>query len=71
MIDHCAWDDWVIGDCSVPCGGGARTNAKASKPSAVNGDVVCKKETIFIDEACNLIRVQVRISSLTYLLTFT
>ena len=54
MVDHCTWDDWVIGDCSVPCGGGARTNTKTSKPSAANGDVVCKKETISIDEARNV-----------------
>ena len=54
MIDHCAWDDWIIGDCSVPCGGGTRTNTRTSKASAANGDVVCNEETISVDEACNV-----------------
>ena len=54
MIDHCAWDDWIMGDCSVTCGGGTRTNTRTSKASAANGGVVCNEETISIDEACNV-----------------
>ena len=54
MIDHCAWEDWVIGDCSVTCGGGTRTNTRTSKASAANGGVVCNEETISIDEDCNV-----------------
>ena len=52
--DYCAWDDWVIGDCSVSCGGGTRTNFRTSKASAAHGDVECNEETISIQENCNL-----------------
>ena len=32
-VDRCEWDDWIIGDCSVTCGGGIRTNIRPSKDS--------------------------------------
>ena len=44
----------MIGDCSVSCGGGTRTNFRTSKASAAHGDVECNEETISIQENCNL-----------------
>ena len=26
---HCEWNPWVIGECSVTCGDGTRTNTRA------------------------------------------
>ena len=39
---HCVWNDWVIGDCSVTCGEGVRTNTRTQKEAAQFGGNECE-----------------------------
>ena len=39
---HCVWNDWVIGDCSVTCGEGVRTNTRTQKEAAQFGGDECE-----------------------------
>ena len=39
---HCEWNDWVIGDCSVTCGEGIRTNTRTQKEAAQFGGDGCE-----------------------------
>ena len=48
---HCEWGDWVIGQCSVSCGTGTRTNIRTKIVQEENGGA-CNGGTTEI-EACN------------------
>ena len=50
---HCEWNDWEIGTCSKPCGGGSRTNTRTQKVSAAHGGNECNGTTS-VDESCNV-----------------
>ena len=52
---NCEWNDWQIGECSEPCGGGIRTNSRTKKIEESNGtdeDGVCEGEAT-MEEECN------------------
>ena len=38
---HCVWNDWTMGDCSVTCGEGTRTNTRIPKVAAQFGGDEC------------------------------
>ena len=50
---HCEWNDWVIGECSMECGGGMRTNTRTEKVSAEHEGDECTGPAS-IDESCNV-----------------
>ena len=52
-IVHCEWNDWIIGDCSVSCGGGNRTNIRTENVTAQHGGDECEG-TKTIEESCNV-----------------
>ena len=47
----CEWNDWELGMCSKPCGGGTRTNTRTKKSEAENGGK-CEGENA-VEEPCN------------------
>ena len=51
MLVNCEWDEWVIGECSVSCAGGKRTNTRTKKVEEANGGE-CFGEAIAL-EVCN------------------
>ena len=40
-VVNCVWDQWIIGDCSVTCGEGTRTNTRIPKVAAQFGGDDC------------------------------
>lgn len=52
-IVHCEWDEWKIGECSLTCGGGERTNTREEKQSAEHGGDECEGLSS-ITESCNI-----------------
>ena len=50
---HCEWDEWTIGECDLPCGGGFRTNTRTAKVEANHGGDDCAGTTTII-ESCNV-----------------
>ena len=50
---HCEWNAWIVGDCSVSCGGGFRTKFRTEKYAAENGGKECEGPTS-IEESCNM-----------------
>ena len=50
---NCEWDDWVIGECSKPCGGGEVTNTRDKKVKAAHGGLECLGSAI-ITSVCNI-----------------
>ena len=40
-VVNCVWDQWIIGDCSVTCGEGTRTNTRIPKVAAQFGGDEC------------------------------
>ena len=50
---HCEWDDWQIGECDKPCGGGMRTNIRTEKVGALHGGEECAGASK-ITESCNV-----------------
>lgn len=50
---HCEWDEWQIGDCDQPCGGGLRTNTRAEKVEANHGGEQCAGVSTIV-ESCNV-----------------
>lgn len=51
-VAHCQYEDWTIGDCSLPCGGGTRVNTRSIRVSAENGGDECDGITSIV-ENCN------------------
>merc|ERR1719430_2308982 len=41
---NCQWSEWTIGQCSVTCGGGTRTNTRFIKQTAEFGGEKCQGE---------------------------
>ena len=37
FIVNCEWSDWQVGECSVTCGGGTRTNTRSKTVEEKNG----------------------------------
>ena len=50
-VVNCVWDQWIIGDCSVTCGEGTRTNTRIPKVAAQFGGDECDG-TSFSTEKC-------------------
>ena len=50
---HCEWDEWNIGECDLPCGGGLRTNTRSPKVEAKHGGEECAGSSKII-ESCNV-----------------
>ena len=50
---HCEWDEWVIGECSLTCGGGTRTNTRSEKVEAKHEGEACTGPAS-ITESCNV-----------------
>ena len=50
---HCEWDDWKIGKCSKPCGGGTQTNTRKRKKEASYGGKECSGAAS-ITKSCNI-----------------
>ena len=49
---HCVWNDWTIGQCSVTCGNGTRTNTRTQKqPAQFGGDECIGSESAVVN--CN------------------
>ena len=51
MAVYCEWSDWQIGQSSVTCGGGNRTNSRTKTVEESNGGVCAGEATV--QEACN------------------
>ena len=51
-IVDCQWSDWVVGQCSLSCGGGVRTNTRSEKVVANSGGRKCIGTTSD-EEKCN------------------
>ena len=49
----CEWGDWVVGECSITCGGGTRSNSRERKIDAAFGGRECPG-LASITEACNV-----------------
>ena len=49
----CEWGDWVVGECSITCGGGTRSNTREIKIDAAFGGRQCPG-LASITEACNV-----------------
>lgn len=53
---HCEWSEWGIGECSVTCGDGSRTNTRKEQTKAKNGGDTCDGDTSKVepckDEEC-------------------
>ena len=47
----CEWTDWQIGQCSVTCGGGTRTNIRSKKVEEKHGGMCTGNSTV--QEECN------------------
>ena len=47
----CEWSEWQIGQCSVTCGGGTRTNTRTKNVEESNGGVCTGNPTA--QEDCN------------------
>ena len=47
----CKWTDWQIGQCSVTCGGGTRTNTRSKSVEENNGGKCTGDSTA--QENCN------------------
>ena len=52
-IVHCEWDEWKIGQCSVTCRGGTRTNTREKKVEANHGGYECEGEPS-LQESCSV-----------------
>ena len=52
IIDHCQWNDWIIGNCSKSCGGGIRTNKRTETVLEGHEGAQCDSVTS-IEEECN------------------
>ena len=52
LVD-CEWNDWVMGECSITCGGGTRSNTRVRKIDAAFGGRECPG-LASITEACNV-----------------
>ena len=52
-VVHCQWGDWMIGNCSVTCGGGTRTKSRTPKVSPEYGGIACEGPDS-VEEICNL-----------------
>ena len=52
LVD-CEWGDWVVGECSITCGGGTRSNTRDRKIDAAFGGRECPGQAS-ITEACNV-----------------
>ena len=46
---HCVWNDWTMGDCSVTCGEGTRTNTRTQNETAQFGGDECDGSTSAIE----------------------
>lgn len=44
FVVDCQWSDWQIGECSVPCGGGTRTNNRSKIVEEKNEGSACTGE---------------------------
>ena len=51
FVVDCVWDDWKIGECSVTCGGGTRTNSRSKIMEEKTNGVCIGKPTA--QENCN------------------
>ena len=52
---NCEWSDWEIGECSVTCAGGRRTNSRTKTVEESDGtdeDGFCEGEPT-MEEDCN------------------
>jgi len=51
---HCAWNAWIIEDCSLSCGGGTRTLTRTINQTALHGGDECPDRNVTsIVESCN------------------
>jgi len=50
---HCEWNDWLVGECTVSCGGGVRTNTRDNIVSAEHGGDECTGLSS-LEESCNV-----------------
>ena len=50
-VVDCEWSDWQIGQCSLSCGGGTRTNIRLKTSEEKNGGI-CEGEP-WVQEDCN------------------
>ena len=50
---HCKWDVWQIGDCTLTCGGGTRTNTREKLVFKDHGGDECVGP-FSIEESCNV-----------------
>ena len=46
---HCVWNDWTIGECSVTCGEGTRTNIRTHNETSQFGGDECDGSTLAIE----------------------
>ena len=73
MTVDCKWNDWIIGECSKPCGGGISIDVRTKNISAAYGGARCPGKSYHIEENCNLQKCpgyRKCISSLFYNLNF-
>jgi len=50
---HCEWNDWMLGECSLTCGGGMLTKTRKEKVKAQFGGEECPGPHT-IEESCNV-----------------
>ena len=52
-VVHCEWNDWMLGECSLTCGGGMLTKTRKEKVKAQFGGEECPGPHT-IEESCNV-----------------
>ena len=52
-VVHCEWNDWMLGECSLTCGGGMLTKTRKEKVTALHGGEECPGPST-IEESCNV-----------------
>ena len=45
ILVKCEWGEWILGDCSKECGGGARINKRVHKIEATHGGDECSGDS--------------------------
>ena len=45
VLVNCEWSEWILGDCSKECGGGARINKRVHKSEASHGGDECSGDS--------------------------